>query len=210
MRSEDQSHRFTAMWESRISKESLYEMPGCVLYRRDPDGEPGTRSVYDQQRQSNEKRRDITMTVVERNEKDSPKVKAEEYLEQVSKKGKEIERLKEFREEMVKMIASPSGISYDNPIVQSSPSPDGVLNKVMKIGEYAKEIDALEAEYVEIKKRIQNEIFMMDKQLHIDILHMFYIEYIDIKEISEKLCYDYNYTCAKKTEALIAFAEKYL
>ena len=87
------------------------------------------------------------MTATERNEKDSPKVKAEEYLEQVSKKGKEIERLKEFREEMVKMIASPSGISYDNPIVQSSPSPDGVLNKVMKIGEYAKEIDALVKKY---------------------------------------------------------------
>ena len=209
MRSEDQSHRFTAMWESRISKESLHEMPGCVLYRRDPDGEPGTRPVYDQQRQSNEKRR-ITMAEITKDERDSLKAKASEYLEQVAKKGKEIERLKEFREEMVKMIASPSGISYDNPIVQSSPSPDGVLNKVMKIGEYAKEIDAMEAEYVEIKKRIQNEIFMMDKQLHIDILHMIYIEYQSITEISEKLNYDYNYTCSKHTEALVAFAQKYL
>lgn len=150
------------------------------------------------------------MTVTERNERESLKAKATEHLELIGKKGKEIERLKEFREEMVKMIANPSGISYDNPVVQSSPSPDGVLNKVMKIGEYAKEIDAMEAEYVELKHRIQNEIFMLDKQLHIDILHMIYIEYRSITEISEKLCYDYNYICAQHTEALIAFAEKFL
>ena len=153
-----------------------------------------------------------TMTVNKEQEKEQEKIlknKAAEYLEQIYKKGKEIERLKEFREEMVKMIAKPSGISYDNPVVQSSPSPDGVLNKVMKIGEYAKEIDALEAEYVELKKRIQNEIFMLDKQLHIDILHMIYIDYLPLTEISEKLYHDYNYICSCHTAALIAFAKKY-
>ena len=42
-----------------------------------------------------------------------------QYLSQVERKEKEIERLKEFREEMVKMIAKPSGITYDSPMVQS-------------------------------------------------------------------------------------------
>lgn len=150
------------------------------------------------------------MTVEEKNEREILKNKATEHLSLVLRKGKEIERLKEFREEMVKTVAMPSGVSYDTPIVQSSPSPDGVLNKVMKIGEYTKEIDKEEAEYVELKYRIQNEIFMMDKQLHIDLLHMIYIEGLSIQEITEKMNYDYNYVCAVHTEARVSFAKKYL
>lgn len=135
---------------------------------------------------------------------------ATQYLSQVERKEKEIERLKEFREEMVKMIAKPSGITYDSPMVQSSPSPDGVLNKVMKIGEYAKEIDAEEAAYIELKKRIQNEIFMLDKQTHIDVLHMTYIDYMPLKEIAQKLKYNYSHVSHLHSEGLEAFAEKYL
>lgn len=150
------------------------------------------------------------MTVEEKNERKELKNKAIEHLGLVLRKGKEIERLKEFREEMVKMVATPSGISYDTPIVQSSPTPDGVLNKVMKIGEYAKEIDREEAEYVELKKRIQNEIFMMDKQIHIDLLHMVYIDDLPLQVVAEKMSYDYNYICAMHADALISFAKKFL
>ena len=131
------------------------------------------------------------------------------YLKQVRHIDEEIEFRRGELEKIREDITSIKGIAYDKDRVQSSPTDDGILKKVIQLQKIGKNISDLIVKRTKIRNQIINEITMMPNRVHMNVLHKYYVDGKTFELIAVEMGYSYDRIIHIHSEALQAFKEKY-
>lgn len=134
---------------------------------------------------------------------------AKTYLKQIHVLDLKInQRIREAQELQEKAL-SVGCISNDDK-VQSTPSGDGLVNKVAAYVDMEAEINRMVDELVDLKHEIITQIHMLRDERYIDILYRRYVCYEKMEEIARGLHYDRVHVCRLHGQALKEFEEKVL
>lgn len=135
------------------------------------------------------------------------KMKAKDYLLQVSVLNVKIDQKQMQYEELLQTATSTGAIRYDKERVQTSLSGDSTSSIVCKYIDLQKEINADIDHYVDVKNRIINEIHALSDIKFIKLLYMRYIEEKRLEQIAVELNYSYQYVRELHGYALNAFTD---
>ena len=134
-------------------------------------------------------------------------MRPKEYLNQLRILNTKIEnKLREVSD--LKLMATCTGsMGGDDVRVVSSPSGDGLVNKVVKYVELEEEINREIDRFTDLKHQIINQIHNIDNDLYIKILFKRYVEYKNLAFISLEMNYSYERVRHLHGEALTEFAK---
>ena len=141
------------------------------------------------------------------------KAEAKEYLYQVSKQKRLIERKQERVEELLEHAASPGSILYDDIKVQTSIDPGKNAELIAEEVDLQNEIVADIIILMEMIHERCNVIGMVDCLLHLEILFEKYIKGETLEVIRQKIrkpggeMYRYDHLSREHGNALAAVAE---
>ena len=131
---------------------------------------------------------------------------AKEYLQQIYRQNKCIDRLVKQLEELKYLSSFVKAIDYSNDKVQSSKSSDAdfvrTINKIADLqAEINKKIDVL----VDTKNIIIQQIQSVDNSIYADILYKRYVECKKLEQIAVEMNYSYDWVRHKHGKALKYF-----
>lgn len=141
------------------------------------------------------------------------KSEAKNYLLDVIRMRKKIQKKKDRAEDLIDRAADPGAIRYDDIKVQSSGEHDKTARLIAEAVDLRNEIIDEELQLMQMIDERINWILKLDKPLRIDLLCDKYIWGMSIEEIREKLLrsdaeqYRYDYLCREHGNALAALAE---
>lgn len=130
-----------------------------------------------------------------------------EYLEQLRKSEKNIEKLTEQSERLMAALGI-RAINYDKDKVQTSPR-DSMTDKMCELIDLDSEIRKYRYEYEIKRNRIVKEIIQIEDWRYSDILYKRYVEFKRFEQIAMEMSYDYDWIRTLHSRALTNFAEVY-
>lgn len=128
-----------------------------------------------------------------------------EYLQQIEVFDSKINQKKAELHDLRLLSTSTGAMNYDADRVQTSPTGDGLLNKVARIVDLENEIDDDVMQLIELKHKVINEIHVLTDVRYIDILFKRYVEIKNFEKIAVEMDYNYDYVRELHVLALNAF-----
>lgn len=114
------------------------------------------------------------------------------YLKQVIRLQKNIEYRKEQLEELKELSTSIGSFDYSRDVVDTTPTGDGMENKVIKVADLEAEIKEKIILYTIKKNQIISEIESLEQETLIDILMKVYVEDKSLEQVAVELAYSYD------------------
>lgn len=114
--------------------------------------------------------------------------KAKEYLKQIGRITKEIERI-DLEIERNRLLLMPGALRYDKDRVQTSPE-DKLAAVSVEIETLRVEQVKRRAELARVKYRIITEVSALPKLEHSELLYLRYVNLLSLDEIAERMGYD--------------------
>lgn len=131
------------------------------------------------------------------------------YLMQVGILDRRIEiRLKQLEDMKLKLTAT-GGTDYSRDRVKESLQQDTVADRVIDYIQLEERINRLIDRYTDIRDKITSQIEDLNDDRYTAILSLRYLDGMKLKDISEKMHYNYKWACQLHGKALLAFGEKY-
>lgn len=128
-----------------------------------------------------------------------------EYLQQIEVFDSKINQKKAELHDLRLLSTAIGAMNYDADRVQTSPTGDGLLNKVARIVDLESEIDDDVMQLIELKHKVINEIHVLTDVRYIDILFKRYVEIKNFERIAVEMDYNYDYVRELHVLALNAF-----
>jgi DNA-directed RNA polymerase specialized sigma24 family protein len=122
-------------------------------------------------------------------------LETKEFLNQVKKLDLQIKN-KLIEKQQWKDIALGITANMDTERVQSSGSQSKMADAIVKCVDIEAEIDSLIDKLIDTKKEVIQTIEQLNSPLQYDVLHLHYIQFMTLQEISEK--YGMSYDWAKQ------------
>lgn len=112
-------------------------------------------------------------------------------------------------EDMKLKLTATGGNDYSQDKVKGGLPQDTVADRVIDYIQMEGRLNRLIDEYIIIRDRITEQIAKLSDERYIALLSLKYLEGMKLKDIAEKMHYEYKWTCQLHGRALQAFGEKY-
>ena len=145
---------------------------------------------------------------MEKNENTS--MTAKEYLQEIRKMDLAIDQKQTEYDTMKKKRTYIGGMDYSSERVQTSPDGSGFTKISDRLLDMQRGINDDIDEWHDMRHERINQIQQLSKSEYVDILFRRYVRYQSLKDISDALKFDYNYTCNLHGNALKEFYLKFL
>lgn len=133
-----------------------------------------------------------------------------EYLQEIKKIDISIDQMQTEFDLLKKGRTYIGGMDYSADRVQTSPDGSGFTKLSDKLYDMQKEINEKIDQFNDMRHKRICEIQKLSKAEYVDILFRRYVQYQSLRDISDALKFDYNYTCNLHGEALKEFNQKFL
>lgn len=115
--------------------------------------------------------------------------KAKEYLRQIGRLTREIERL-DIEIDRNRLLLLPGAMRYDTDKVQATPD-DKLAAVAVEIETLRQEQLQRRAELARLKHKIITEVSALPKIEHSELLYLRYVNLLPLDQIAERMGYDY-------------------
>ena len=132
---------------------------------------------------------------------------AKQYLSQIRLLDLKINQRIQELEDVKKRAFSLGSPELKADVVQSSPSQDQLAESVSRYVDLEDEINQLIDKYVDLRDTIISKIHELNDPRYVMLLHCRYVDFMSMTEISEKMNYEYKYTCQLHGKALESFTK---
>lgn len=127
------------------------------------------------------------------------------YLKQIKRLDRNIKYRKEQLAELKELSTSIGSLDYSKDIVDTTPTGDGLANKIIKIADLEAEITRKMILYTVTKNQIIEEIESLEDTNYADILMKKYVEDKSLEEVAVEMGYSYDRVRHMHGLALVEF-----
>lgn len=127
------------------------------------------------------------------------------YLKQIIRLDRSIKYRKEQLAELKELSTSIGSLDYSKDIVDTTPTGDGLANKIIKIADLEAEITRKMILYTAKKNQIIEEIESLEDTNYADILMKKYVEDKSLEEVAVEMGYSYDRVRHMHGLALVEF-----
>ena len=135
------------------------------------------------------------------------KVNAKDYLKQIRVIDNRIKDKETQKAELLEMMGSIKGMTYDGDIVQTSANGDQMVNLMIRIEEITNQILDDTRKYIDLKDKIIGQIQSIGDWRIESLLFKRYVEYKSFELIAIEMGFNYDYTRELHGAALACFSE---
>jgi hypothetical protein len=135
------------------------------------------------------------------------KVNAKDYLKQIRVIDNRIKDKETQKAELLEMMGSIKGMTYDGDIVQTSANGDQMVNLMIRIEEITNQILDDTRKYIDLKDKIIGQIQSIGDWRIESLLFKRYVEYKSFELIAIEMGFNYDYTRELHGAALACFEE---
>ena len=132
---------------------------------------------------------------------------AKDYLKQIRVIDNRIKDKETQKAELLEMMGSIKGMTYDGDIVQTSANGDQMVNLMIRIEEITNQILDDTRKYIDLKDKIISEIQSIGDWRIESLLFKRYVEYKSFELIAIEMGFNYDYTRELHGAALACFSE---
>jgi hypothetical protein len=135
------------------------------------------------------------------------KVNAKDYLKQIRVIDNRIKEKETQKAELLEMMGSIKGMTYDGDIVQTSANGDQMVNLMIRIEEITNQILDDTRKYIDLRDKIISQIQSIGDWRIESLLFKRYVEYKSFELIAIEMGFNYDYTRELHGAALACFEE---
>lgn len=135
---------------------------------------------------------------------------AKEYLKQIKKMDRDIDRKQYEFDTLKKRRTYISGIDYAADRVQTSSDGEGFTKISDRLLDLHREINSEIDDYHDMRHKAINEIQSLSQEEYSDILFRVYVQYQTLTEAASGMGYDYYWACHLHGKALLEFDDRFL
>lgn len=132
---------------------------------------------------------------------------AKDYLKQIRVIDNRIKDKETQKAELLEMMGSIKGMTYDGDIVQTSANGDQMVNLMIRIEEITNQILDDTRKYIDLKDKIIGQIQSIGDWRIESLLFKRYVEYKSFELIAIEMGFNYDYTRELHGAALACFSE---
>lgn len=132
---------------------------------------------------------------------------AKDYLKQIRVIDNRIKDKETQKAELLEMMGSIKGMTYDGDIVQTSANGDQMVNLMIRIEEITNQILDDTRKYIDLKDKIISQIQSIGDWRIESLLFKRYVEYKSFELIAIEMGFNYDYTRELHGAALACFEE---
>lgn len=132
---------------------------------------------------------------------------AKDYLKQIRVIDNRIKDKETQKAELLEMMGSIKGMTYDGDIVQTSANGDQMVNLMIRIEEITNQILDDTRKYIDLKDKIIGQIQSIGDWRIESLLFKRYVEYKSFELIAIEMGFNYDYTRELHGAALACFEE---
>lgn len=134
---------------------------------------------------------------------------AKKYLRQIKIADIRINNLISEKEQLATLAECAGAIPTSEKVI-SSPRPDKMENAIVKMIQIEMELDVEIDKFVDVKRKIINQMERIGDERYYNLLFKRYVEYKDFVTIAKEMVYEYRSILNLHGKALQKFERKYL